>query len=60
MVERSVPSISDAWPPVTRPIMLLTEFGPLKVADSPVLTENWPKLWNRLPPTCRPKSDVIW
>ena len=44
MVERSVPSISDASPPVTRPMMLLTEFGPLKVADSPVFTENWPKL----------------
>jgi hypothetical protein len=59
MVERIVPSMNDASPPVTRPMMLFTELGPLKVADSPVSMENWPKLWNRLPPTCWPRSAGI-
>ena len=56
MVKRSIPSMNETSPPVTRPMMLFTEFGPLKVALSPVLMENWPKLWNRLPPTWRPRS----
>ena len=50
-----VPSIVEMLPPVTRAMMLATEFGPEKVAVSSVLTLNSPKLWNRLAPTWRPR-----
>jgi hypothetical protein len=53
------PSIAEGAPPVTRPITLLTLGGPLKVALSPRFSPKAPKLWNRLPPTCRPSSAPI-
>jgi hypothetical protein len=59
MVERIVPSMEDCAPPVTRPITLFTLGGPLKVAASPAFSPKRPKLWNRLPPTCRPSSAPI-
>ncbi|MEZ5575883.1 MAG: hypothetical protein R3F44_09670 [Candidatus Competibacteraceae bacterium] len=40
MVERSAPSMKRDFPPVTRPMMLPMELGPLKVALSLVLIEN--------------------
>jgi hypothetical protein len=60
MVERSRPSMLETLPPVTRLMMLLTVFGPEKVADSPVLILKLLKLWNRLPPVCWPRSAVTW
>src|SRR5258708_35431771 len=59
MVEAIVPLIDDAAPPVTRPITLPTVAGPLNVAVSPRFSPNWPKLWNKLPPTCLPRLAVI-
>src|SRR5438874_7792873 len=52
--------------PITHRLALLvgdgghaTVAGPLKTALSPLFSPNAPKLWNRLPPTCLPRSAVI-
>lgn len=42
--ERRRPSVWEMSPPVTRLVMLLTESGPLNVADSPLRMLNCPKL----------------
>src|SRR3712207_3487480 len=39
MVERTVPSMDEGVPPVTRPMTLPTPAGPLKVALSPGLKD---------------------
>ena len=50
MVEWMVPSISERAPPVIRLITLPISSGPVKVARSPVASENFSKLWNRSSP----------
>ena len=44
MAECSLPSMAEAWPPVTRLMTLLIPNGPSKVALSPVPMLNRSKL----------------
>src|SRR5262245_49309327 len=61
MAERvsTSPSMVETWPPVTRLITFAIEPGPLNVALSPFFTLNRPKLWKRLLPTVRPRSEPM-
>ena len=58
-VERIVPSIEEALPPVTRARMFWILAGPENVATSPALRLNCEKLWKRLFPTVRPMPAVM-
>jgi hypothetical protein len=65
MVERSLPSMRDASPPVTREITFETFWGPsigsgpVKVAVSPWPIPKDRKLWKRVAPRCSPSAGVI-